>query len=143
MSEKTDYDKPEFINTMRKCKIFYIKDPRGGHYNDGYELLCVLKRTNKKDYLSLLDELGVKYTLYTQKPEQWTPPPFEEEGQKLWITYESQHNCFGFNTNVQLGPAEYNILFNFNQKSHYDVFLDDVKNALAFEQELLTRGLIK
>ena len=143
MSEKADYDNPEFINTMRKCKVFYIKDPKGGHYNDGYELLCSLQSANKQDYFHLLDKLEITYTLHTQKPDEWTPPPIEEQGKTLWITYQSQQNCFGFHTNVQLGASEYYILFNFNQKSHYDVFLDDVKNAFAFEQELLTRGLIK
>ena len=143
MSEKANYNDPRFIDEMSKCKAFYIKSPKGGHYNDGYELLCFFQRTNKQDYFNLLNKLEIIYTLHTQKPDEWTPPPIEEHDGTLWMTYESQQNCFGFHTNVQLGPSEYSILFNFNQKSHYDVFLDDVINALAFEQVLLTKGLLQ
>jgi len=141
-SGTNDYQSRLFIDELKKCQIFYLKRPRGGQYNDGYELLGSIKVNSKKEFFVLLETLGVNYTTHTQKPDIWCPPPIEEEGHKLWMEYQKSFKCFGFDTHITIGTTDYSILFNFNSTSWYDVTLSDIKNAIDFEKELLSKGLI-
>lgn len=144
MQSGTDlYQSRAFRNELEKCQVFYLKGPRGGHYNDGFELLGVIETDSAEALLALLDTLGVPYTAHKQKPDCWCPPPLELAGETLWIEYEHRFDCFGFSAYITVRTSDNSVEFNFNSTSCYDVTLDDVKRAVGFEKELRSRGILK
>lgn len=137
------YQSEEFEREMGKLRISRLKYPRGGHYNDGYELLATLKCGSIKELLSLLDRLGIIYSMHSEKPPFWCPPPVMIDGNEQWIEYKNQFEYFGFNTYITVGTTEFYIEFNLNTGSWYDVTMDDVKNAINFEKILIDKNIIK
>ncbi|SFM21964.1 hypothetical protein [Marinobacter zhejiangensis] len=137
------YQSQAFRDELEKCQVFYLKHPRGGHYNDGFELLGVIETGSAEELLALLGILGVPHTLHKQKPECWCPPPLEIGGETLWLEYENRFECFGFPAYVTVGTSNNTVEFNFNSISCYDVTLDDVKRAVAFEEALRSQGILK
>ena len=134
----------ELRDELKKCTLFRLKYPKGGHYNDGFELLGKLVFTDSKALLEGLDSIGAEYFLHKEKPERWCPPPFDAEGFQYWIEYKNECECFGYKTHICVGTgtSDFSIEFNFNSTSWYDVVLEDVKRAISFENVLISRGLL-
>ncbi|MBT32434.1 MAG: hypothetical protein CMO01_22450 [Thalassobius sp.] len=145
------YSSEAFKSKLSKCKIFKLKYPKGGHYNDGFELNGEIKRASANELLSLLDDLGVKYVIHDTEPIlekdkhglriNWCRP-IELNNQKMWLELNNWCNCFGFKTFIHINPTNYSITFNFNSESWYNVKLEDVERALLFEKELEKRNLL-
>lgn len=143
MALETDvYNSQQFRDELEKCQVFYLKYPRGGHYNDGYELLGLIETDSAEALLGLLDTLGIPHTIHKQKPDPWCPPPLSLGGESLWIEYKNRFDCFGFSTHATVRTSDNSVEFNFNSTSWYDVTLEDVKRAIRFEKELLTQGVL-
>lgn len=144
MYQKDDYNSEEFRAELKKCTLFQLKYPRGGHYNDGYELLGKLRFDDSKALLEGLNSIGAEYLLHKEKPESWTPPPFHLEGHQYWIEYNSFFECFGYKTHICIGTnsSDFSIEFNLRTTSWYDVLIEDVKRVVAFEKVLISRGLL-
>ncbi|UII25057.1 hypothetical protein LVD15_17300 [Fulvivirga maritima] len=151
MSEDNSYDSEVFASTLEKCRLFKLKYPKGGQYNDGFELNGTLHRNSAHELLGLLDDLGVDYMLHDTEPElekdqygfaiNWCRP-IVVDNKKKWLELNNRSECFGFKTYLQVNPDQYTITFNFNSTSWYDVVLEDVERALSFENELDRRGLV-
>lgn len=144
MYKKDDYDSKEFRAELKKCTLFQLKYPRGGHYNDGYELLGKLVYADSKALLEGLNSIGAEYFLHKEKPDSWTPPPFYLEGHKYWIEYNNFFECFGYKTYICIGTgsSDFSIEFNLRNTSWYDVLIEDVKRAVAFEKTLISCGVL-
>jgi len=129
---------------LKKCSLFKLKYPRGGHYNDGFELLGKLVFEDGRALLNGLDAIGAEYVLHKEKPERWTPPPFDVDEIKYWLEYKNNFECFGYKTHISIGTGttDFSIEFNFNSTSWYDVIIDDVKRAISFEKVLVAQGLL-
>jgi len=138
------YQSQEFREALKECKIFRLKYPRGGHYNDGFELLGKLVFTDGKLLLEGLGAIGANYLLHKEKPECWCPPPFDVEGIKYWIEYKNECECFGYKTYIRIGTetSDFSIEFNFNSTSWYDVIIEDVQRAISFERILISNGIL-
>ncbi|WP_221801517.1 hypothetical protein [Oceanobacter mangrovi] len=136
------YQTEEFRSELRGCQIFRLKYPRGGHYNDGFELLGELKFASGEELLKALDVLGVNYRVHSEKPQVWCPPPLAIGSKKYWVEYDSFVTCFGFKTYVKVGTCEPLLEFNFNSVSWYEVTLEDVKRAASFEKALALHNLL-
>jgi len=119
-----------------------LKYPRGGQYNDGYELLGTISTKSGSDLLSLLDILGVPYEVHKQEPDIWCPPPILVGDELVWVEYEKNFECFGYKTYITVGTTDFSVVFNFNSTSWYDVVLDDVIRAKCFEQKLKSNGVL-
>ena len=121
-----------------------MKSPRGGQYNDGFEILGELKFSDARKLLSSLDIIGVNYIVHEKQPEVWCPPPFCLGGKQLWIEYENSCECFGYRAHITIGTCspDFSIVFNFNSASWFDVSIEDVKRAAAFVDVLATYGFL-
>ncbi len=139
------HNSDEFRSKLKKCTLFRLKRPRGGLYNDGFEILGTLVFRNGKELLKALDILEIDYALHDEKLPKWMPPPLEVEGRTYWIEYENYcASCLGHRTSILIrtGPEDYSIEFNFNSKSHYYVAMVDIDRALVFEKVLESKGLL-
>ncbi|TAA41709.1 hypothetical protein [Corallincola spongiicola] len=136
------YQSEEFRNELRVCRLFRLKYPRGGHYNDGFELLGEIKFANGEELLKALDVIGVRYKIHSEKPQVWCPPPLAVGSETCWIEYENIVTCFGYKTYVKIGTCEPSLEFNFNSVSWYEVTLEDVKRAASFEKVLISYNLL-
>ena len=145
MSKIDAFKNEELSDELNKCTFFRLKYPRGGQYNDGFELLGKMVFANGKALLEGLDAIGLEYFLHKEKPECWCPPPFDVEGLQYWIEYKNECECFGYKTYICVvtGTSDFSIEFNFNSTSWYDVVMDDVKRAISFEKVLISRGLLQ
>lgn len=142
LSGKDLYNSQLFRDELNKCKIFTLKYPRGGQYNDGHELLGSISTKNGSELLLLLDTLGVPYKAHTREPDGWCPPPVVVGDELVWLEYDKNFVCFGYKTYITVGTSDHSVEFNFNSTSWYDVILDDVKRAVCFERELESKGCI-
>ncbi|UZR96507.1 hypothetical protein [Chondrinema litorale] len=151
-SEDKLYNSEAFQSKIKQCKIFKLKYPKGGHYNDGFELNGEVNRTTTNELLKLLDDLGVKYLLHEAEPIlekdkygltiNWCRP-IELNNLKMWLELNNWCECYGFKTFIHVNPTNFSVTFNFNSKSWYNVTLEDVERAYLFEKELERHGLIK
>lgn len=142
MHSMTQNQNNEFEKELQKCKLFRLKAPRGGHYNDRFELLGEIKLSNGVELLKTLDMLGVAYTLHNHEPQQWSPPPLIVGNDKHWIVYQQPNSCFGFETGLTIGTTDCTIEFSFNSTNSFEVKIDDIKRAVSFEQVLASHNLL-
>jgi len=136
------YSSAEFQEAIEKCQIFWLKGPRGGHYNDGFELLGRIKCGNPETLFSYLDALGVKVTLHKEEPDCWCPPPVFMGGSNYWIEYENRFEIRGINAVILIATTTLELEFNLNSTSWYDVTVDDVKRAIKFEKILAEKNIV-
>ncbi len=132
----------EFKTELKKCNIFKIKSPKGGHYNDRFELNAIIAAENEAQLLNYLERLGVCHTVHNEEPKQWCPPPIVLNGTKKWIEYNAQCECFGYKTCVHIGTTNLTIEFNFNSDNLYEVSINDLKRAVEFEKTLKLNGFV-
>ncbi|ODC03842.1 hypothetical protein BFW38_10095 [Terasakiispira papahanaumokuakeensis] len=143
MPSATDlYESAPFRDAISQCRVFRLKHPRGGQYNDGYELLGTIQCDDSKTLLSYLSALGIKIKWHQESPDFWCPPPLIIEGKPFWIEYDHYFVIRGLTAYVTIDTTDHNLTFNLNSTSWFDVTLDDVKNAIKFEQLLEELNII-
>nr|WP_086937968.1 hypothetical protein [Thaumasiovibrio occultus] len=130
---------PTLRQLFAQSRLFYIKPPRGGQANDGFELLGELEFPDSRALLAALEVLGVPYTLRAA-PRWHNQPPLQIDGETAFIDCPSQVTCLGFSFYLTVSPTT--LRFCFNGQSHYQVFDEDIERALAFEAALMANGLL-
>ena len=132
----------DFRTKVGALRLFVLSSPRGGQYNDGYQLNLYLVFESDQEQLRLLDFIGVDYQISDQKPE----PPEEEQFRynspipinvgngEQWLHLKHAAHIFDHKAYLDAWPQRLRI--NRNHSSWYSITLDDVESLLNIETKL-------
>ncbi len=135
----------EFWEELKKCEIFKLHHPKGGHYNDGHSLKATIYCHSPEDLINLFNLLGIAYTLHFQDP---TSPTNEESSSygwcrpitinntAKWLALNTYNSCLTFDTHLEIDTQNYNITISIAIGSWYSVSLEEVQAARSFEKKL-------
>jgi len=127
---------------LEKLKLFKLKYPRGGQYNDGYTLVASLNLSTDKQLTSLLNVFETSYGLSRSKTDEYSE---DEECQQssvvkldekiggFWLNYKNWVSFCNHNFYIHFFGSEIEI----TASGWYEVLLSDVQSAHTLELKLL------
>lgn len=141
----------EFWAKLEECRLFEIRYPRGGQYNDGFELNGHLFRQTPAELLTLLNDLGIEYTLHDEMPvlekNKFGIPmnschPINTESGFKWLELNGWQRVLGHEAHVSVWPSGLEIKINLNSLSWFCVALEDVERAIELEANMQKLGIV-
>lgn len=150
----------EFSTLLDRCQFFFLKRPRGGQYNDGYELNGILKAESQSQFLGYLEKLDLSYTRQTEASKPVNEADFDtlvdyiaattdyaqlnlpEATTQPWLVYKKRNHCLSLPFHLTLSATPFEIHLNANGSSWYEVTTEDLNRALQFEEKMNALGLL-
>ncbi len=160
MSKHSIYHTSTFRSLLAQCCFFKLQPPKGGQYNDGFELNGILKAQSQSQFLDYLDKLDISFTQQTEAPKPLDEADFDtladyiaattdyaqlklpETTTQPWLVYKKHNHCLGLPFYVSLTTDPFEIHLNTNGTSWYEVSIADLKQALLLEEKMTEKGLL-
>lgn len=134
----------ELITKMKKLRWFKISYPKGGHYNDGYELYLTLNYDSAESLISDLGVFGIEY-LILESADRGDNQDYRTglceyrlNGKTVVVSYSKFQKVLNYSAYISIGSDYLSI--NLNQSSWYYVTLDDINAATEVERQILPKS---
>ncbi|NGP88261.1 hypothetical protein [Fodinibius halophilus] len=133
----------ELREKLDQCRYFYLKSPRGGHFNDGYELIADIVYENSSQLLTMLDILEADYSLSATKPSiaendkycYCRPVEISLDKETQWLLV--RHFPTNKDPSIYINYVTDELIRLIgNQSSWYKVTLYDIEVALQYDTKL-------